>query len=353
MLSRPVAMSKAPMGGLQRPWAVMRKYGQRRAVLLLAALASLTLGASGCSSTRQSDSAVAKRTVAASVAPIADVVESIAGEEVEVVALVPPGVDSHTFEPSPGTAQTLAKADLAFFNGLGLEEPTIQMARKNMNSGSEMVMLGEETITPDAYVFDFSFPRSEGKPNPHLWMNPIFTLKYAKIIADSLAQRYPQSASVFHNNYGRFAAQISELDEAIFKATATIPQDQRRLLTYHDSFAYFAPRYGMTVIGAAELSNFQEPSPREIAGLIDQVRASGVRAIFGSEVFPSRVLEQVARESGAHYIDQLSDDELPGEPNTERHSYAGMMVENVETITVALGGTADSLGSVPTRNISG
>lgn len=325
---------------------------RRRTAFVLASATALGLLMAGCAKSSQTEpSGPVKKTVAASVAPIANVVENIAGDEVKVVALVPPGVDSHTFEPSPGTARTLAATDLAFFNGLSLEEPTIQMAHKNMARDSKMVMLGEETITPDAYVYDFSFPRSEGKPNPHLWMNPILTLKYAKIVSDTLAERYPQSSAVFMANYDKFAAQIDVLDRAIFTATATIPEDQRKLLTYHDSFAYFAPRYGMSVIGAAELSNFQEPSAAEIAGLIEQVRSSGVRAIFGSEIFPSRVLEQVAKETGAQYVDELSDDELPGEPRDERHSYIGMMVENVETMTVALGGSGEALKSVPSGNL--
>lgn len=325
----------------------------RRTSLVFASVAAIALIAGGCAKSNQTDpSAPAKKTVAASVAPIANVVESIAGDEVKVVALVPPGVDSHTFEPSPETARTLTKTDVAFFNGLSLEEPTIQMARKNMGSTSKVVMLGEEAITPDAYIYDFSFPRSEGKPNPHLWMNPILTLKYAEIVADTLAERYPQSATAFRANYDKFATQIGSLDQAIFSATATIPVDQRKLLTYHDSFAYFAPRYGMTVIGAAELSNFQEPSATEIAGLIEQVKSSSVRAIFGSEVFPSRVLEQVARETGAQFVDDLSDDELPGEPGSERHSYIGMMAENVETMTAALGGSGDALKTVPTGNLT-
>lgn len=322
---------------------------RRTALMLSVAVAFL---AAGCANSNEADLSVpAKETVAVSVAPIANVVENIAGDEVKVVALVPPGVDSHTFEPSPETARTLAETDVAFFNGMGLEEPTIQMARKNMARGSQMIMLGEEVITPDAYVYDFSFPRSEGKPNPHLWMNPILTLKYAKIVLDTFTERYPQSVSVFRANYDRFADQIDALDRTIFAATATVPEDQRKLLTYHDSFAYFAPRYGMSVIGAAELSNFQEPPPAEIADLIQQVRSSGVRAIFGSEVFPSRVLEQVARETGAQYVDKLSDDELPGDPGDERHSYIGMMVENVETMVVALGGSGKALEAVPTDNL--
>src|SRR5690606_19443756 len=108
--------------------------------------------------------------------------------------------------------------------------------------------------------------------------------------------------------------------------------------TYHDSWAYFAPTYGMTVIGAIQPSDFSEPSAREVAGLIDQIREEQVPAIFGSEVFPSPVLEQIARETGATYYDDLRDDEPPGEPGSPEHTFIGMMIRNLEIMAEALGG---------------
>ena len=114
-------------------------------------------------------------------------------------------------------------------------------------------------------------------------------------------------------------------------------------MTYHDSFPFFAPRYGFEIIGAVQPSDFTEPSAREVARLIDQVRETGVPAIFGSEVFPSPVMKQIAKEGGARFIDQLRDDDLPGSHGDERHSYLGMMLSNVETIVSALGGSADAM----------
>ncbi|MGI9252386.1 MAG: metal ABC transporter substrate-binding protein, partial [Thermomicrobiales bacterium] len=143
-----------------------------------------------------------------------------------------------------------------------------------------------------------------------------------------------------------YSAVLDNLDAAILAAVQTIPEKNRKLLTYHDSWAYFAQHTGMTVIGAAQPSDFSEPSAKEIAALIEQVRAEAVPAIFGSEVFPSDVLEQIARESGATYIDQLRDDDPPGAPGDPDHTYLGMMIRNMELMIPALGGNVDALAGI-------
>ena len=125
-----------------------------------------------------------------------------------------------------------------------------------------------------------------------------------------------------------------------------MPEENRKLVTYHDSWAYWAPVYGFTVIGAVQPSDFAEPSAQEIADLIDQMNEEKVPAIFGSEVYPSDVLEQIADETGAEYVDDLRDDDLPGEPGDDRHSYIGLMVQNMEIMLPALGGNADAMADV-------
>ncbi|HXF36487.1 MAG TPA: metal ABC transporter substrate-binding protein, partial [Actinomycetota bacterium] len=127
----------------------------------------------------------------------------------------------------------------------------------------------------------------------------------------------------------------------------------RKLLTYHDSFPYFAREYGWEIIGAIQPSDFSEPTPQEVARLIDQIRRAGVPAIFGSEVFPSPVLEQIARETGARYVDDLRDDDLPGEPGEPDHSYLGLMVFDYRTFMGALGGDASAFDRLDVRNVAG
>lgn len=284
--------------------------------------------------------------VVATVSPITSIVENIGGTRISLQGVVPEGVNSHTFEPAPAVAVALSGADLIFLNGLFLEEPTLEMAKANLKPGASIVSLGEQTITRDQWQFDFSFPEEDGHPNPHLWPDPILTLRYAEIVRDNLAARDPANADYYRANYDAFAGRIATLDEAIKAVIPTIPVENRKLLTYHDSWAYFADRYGLTVIGAVQPSDFSEPSARDVADLITQIREEGIPAVFGSEVFPSDVMQTIAAESGAKYIDELSDDDLPGGPGDPDHSYLGLEVANLRIIVPALGGDASALDNV-------
>jgi ABC-type Zn uptake system ZnuABC Zn-binding protein ZnuA len=282
-----------------------------------------------------------KLKVVATIAPIADLVRQIAGPRVELVQLVPDGTDSHTFEPRPSDARALREADLIIFNGLSLEVPSQRMAEANRQSNSQVLLLGEHTIERSEWMFDFSFPASKGDPNPHLWLNVAFAKRYAALIRDKLVELDPENADYFQANARVLFARLDQLDAAIFQAVQSLPEGNRRLLTYHDSWGYFGSRYGMSVIGAVQPSDFSEPSSRQVAALIDQIRSMGVPAIFGSEVYPSRVIEVVGRETGVRYVDTLRDDTLPGAAGSPTKTYIGMMLENMRTMFSALGGRTD------------
>ena len=326
-----------------------------RAVVLLLGLGSL-FSLAACAGTLEpaaSTNPGTRLNVVSTVSPIVNIIYNVGGNRIDLVGIIPEGTDSHTFEPAPSDANKLAQADLIIVNGLDLETPTEKLAQANKKPSAEIIELGPQTIQPDQYAYDFSFPKELGKPNPHLWLNPMNALRYAEIARDTLVRRDPANADYYNQNYEAFKIRINQLDETIKGSIATIPEKNRKLLTYHDSFAYFAPRYGMTVIGAIQPSNFSEPSAREVAGLITQIKQAGVPAIFGSEVFPSKVLEQIGRESGAKYVDTLRDDELPGQHGEPLHSYIGLMVEDVATMTSALGGNPAAVQAVDTSNIPG
>ena len=289
--------------------------------------------------------------VVTTVSPITNIVQNVGGELVTVTGIVPEGTNSHTFEPAPSDARAMAEADIVFMNGLHLEEPTRELADANVRGGVEIVELGDLTIDPDEYIYDFSFPREAGDPNPHLWTNPLYAKRYAEIVADRLSELDPQSADLYRQNAEAFAARLDELDAAAREATETVPPENRKLLTYHDSFPYFAREYGWDVIGAIQPSDFAEPTAQEVADLIEQIRAERVPAIFGSEVFPSPVLEQIASEGGAEYVSDLRDDDLPGENGDPEHSYVGLMVFDFRTFMSALGGDASALDAVDVENL--
>lgn len=290
--------------------------------------------------------------IATTVAPITSIAANIAsGTDTEIQGIVPEGTNSHTYEPPPSVAATLESADIVFINGLVLEEPTKNMALANAAEGSVICELGTAILPPEEWIFDFSFPEEGGKPNPHLWTNPPMALEYAALIRDSLSAADPANSKVYARNYEAFAQKIAALDVALRSDLETLDESKRQLLTYHDAYAYFAKEYGWTVIGAIQPSSFEEPTPREIADLIEQVRSTGVTAIFGSEVFPSTVLEQIGNETEVRYVDVLRDDDLIGAPGDSEHSWLGLMRFNYVTMIEALGGTAENLKALDVSDV--
>jgi len=319
-------------------------------------VAVTTLLATACSSDDSSGGdpaspASERLAVVTTVSPITNIVQNVGGDCVTIIGIVPEGTNSHTFEPQPSDAAAFTGADIVFINGLDLEEPSKELAEANLAEGSSIIELGSMTITPDEYIYDFSFPEAGGDPNPHLWTNPLFAKRYAEIVKDELSTIDRGCAGEYESNYDAFAARIDELDRMVRDVTATVPEENRKLLTYHDSFPYFAREYGWEVIGAIQPSDFADPTPQDVASLIDQVESENIPAIFGSEVFPSPVLEQIASESGAQYIDDLRDDDLPGENGDRDHSYLGLMAFDFEAFMGALGGDATPFATFDVENL--
>jgi ABC-type Zn uptake system ZnuABC Zn-binding protein ZnuA len=271
-----------------------------------------------CSRQEDKQSVKAERlNVVSTVAPITSIVENIGGDKIGLTGIIPEGINSHTFEPVPSDVKLLAQADLLIANGLDLEIPTMSLARANMKKGAGLLPLGEKTISEKEYIYDFSFPKEHGHPNPHLWLDPQHAAHYATLIRDELIRLDPNNKSAYEANGAAFLKKLGALDRAIEESVKTIPESNRRLLTYHDSWPYFA------------------------------------RRVFGSEVFPSPVLEQIAREGKTRYIDKLRDDELPGNPRDARHSYIGMMLENLSIMFEALGGSAQALNNIDPSPVAG
>jgi ABC-type Zn uptake system ZnuABC Zn-binding protein ZnuA len=334
---------RPPSPGLRRPFA---------AVVVAALVVAGCAGASGSTGTPSGGGVAGgtlgwqdtltggsdKLDVATTVAPISSIARNIGGDRIRLRGLIPDATNSHTFEPAPSDAQTLARADLIIVNGLHLEQPTLDMAEASKSATAVIRQLGDSTIGPDDWLFDFSFPESAGDPNPHLWMNVQYAIRYADLMRGWFGEADPANRSAYDANFAAYKVRLDQLDGLIRKGVASVPAADRKLLTYHDSWAYWAREYGFTVIGAVQASDFSDPSPQEVAGLIQQIRAEKVPAVFGSEVFPSPILEQIAKESGARFVDQLRDDEPPGAPQSAEHTYVGMLKKDMQVMIGALGG---------------
>ncbi len=312
--------------------------------------------------------------VVTSLTPITNIVYNIGGDRIDLVGILPPGTDPHTFEPRPSDAVKLAQADLVFVNGMHLDESTLKLAKANLKEGAEIIELAIAVAGPDELIYgqehhhghaeeeghdddedgladeDVHGDEEENEPDPHLLLDPNFVIRYAKVVFVNLAVHDQDNRDFYEANFVEYTARLLALDEAIQAATATIPESNRRLLTYHDSFGYFAIRYGYTVIGAIQPSDTAQPSAQEVAALIEQLLAEGVPAIFGSALFPANVIDQIASATGAT-VSTLLDEDLPGQPGDPEHTYIGMMVENLRTLASSLGGDPSLMDGVEVGNV--
>jgi ABC-type Zn uptake system ZnuABC Zn-binding protein ZnuA len=320
---------------------------------LLGVLA-LAMVAAGCGAGTGSGDATSsgRLQVVTTVSPITSIAANVIGDQADITGVVPEGTNSHTFEPPPSAAAVLSEADVVFSNGLKLEDPTLELAEQNQREGGQILEIGTSVLPEHEWIYDFSFPRKEGKPNPHLWTDPRYAIKYAGVIRDTMVRRDPANKAAYQANYTAFAQNATALSDALKADQATIPGGRRELLTYHDAYAYFAKDYGWKVIGAIQPDNFEDPTPREVAALIDQVKREQVPTIFGSEVFPSKVLEQIGKETGARFEDTLRDDDLPGKPGDPEHSWLGLMRYDYRTMIRGLGGTTAALDALDVTDVA-
>jgi ABC-type Zn uptake system ZnuABC Zn-binding protein ZnuA len=313
--------------------------------------------------------------IVATVAPITDLVAWVGGDRVEATSLVPPGADSHTYEPRPGDVRTLSDADAYLGIGLDLNPGALALAEENLDD-DRVIRLGERFLDDDALVFDHSHDDGhshgddghshdedgghshdedgghshddadggqEPGPNPHVWTGLGQAATLLDGIATTLSELDPDGEETYTANAADARAELEELDAQIRDAAATIPSEQRTLVVYHDAWSYFAEDYGLEMVTAVQPSDFSEPSAGDVRDIIDLLREEDVPAVFGSEVFPSDVLDAISEETGATYVGDLADDVLPGEPGDEEHSYLGLMRRNATLIVEGLGGDASGL----------
>jgi ABC-type Zn uptake system ZnuABC Zn-binding protein ZnuA len=330
--------------------------GRRPAQALRVGLLGLAMVAAGCGADTAGSNGSApgseeRLQIVTTVSPLTSIAANVIGDNADITGIVPEGTNSHTFEPPPSASAVLSSADVVFVNGLKLEDPTLELAEQTQKDGAQIVELGTTVLPESEWIYDFSFPKEEGKPNPHLWTDPLYAIRYAAVIRDTMAEHDPANKAAYQANFTAFERRATTLSDALKRDQETIPDGKRELLTYHDAYAYFAKDYGWRVIGAIQPENFEDPTPREVAALIDQIKREQVPAIFGSEVFPSKVLEQIGKETGARYEDTLRDDDLPGTPGDPEHSWLGLMRYDYQTMIRGLGGTTAALDALEVSEV--
>ncbi len=309
---------------------------QRRAAALVAAIA-LTVGACGGSSASASPSSGPDYVVLATTSVFADIAKLALGDTVTIDTIVPAGVDVHTFEPSPADAEKLADADLIVMNGLGLDEWVLTLLEGAGKTEADVLELGED-LTGFEYIKSIeeeleagaaTDDLGHGGTDPHIWLDPSGAQLYMERIAKRVSDDRADLADRIALAFGEGLDQLTALKNDVAAKYAAIPAEKRRIVTFHDAFGYYARAYGITIVGVAVEAPGQDPSAQEIAALIKAIRAAGVTSVFSEVQFPSKVLDQIAAETGAVVLEDLYSDALGAAP---ADTYVGAMQKNADAI---------------------
>jgi ABC-type Zn uptake system ZnuABC Zn-binding protein ZnuA len=287
---------------------------------------ALIVGLTACQSGSPAPSAALK--VVTTTTVFADMIRNVGGDLVDVTSLVPKNGDVHTFAAKPSDVQAVAGAKLLFMNGLGLDDWLTRTISNASAAGTPLIKLAEGL--PGVTLLPGEQP---GTQNPHLWMN----VAYAELYADRIATALEQADPAHHDDYQRqeaaYRKRLADLDVEVRSQIATIPAENRRLVTFHDAFPYYARAYGITIVGVAVEAPGQDPSAGYTAQLIDAIKAARVKAIFSEAQFPARLVEQLASETGAKVVANLYDDALGDDPVT---SYEAVIRWDTQQLVGAL-----------------
>jgi len=257
----------------------------------------------------------------------ADLVRNTGGERVSVTSLVPPGADVHTYQAAPDDLRAASKAQLFVMNGLGLDD-WLEETLLSASSEAPVLKLAEGLEGVELVPGE-----QAGEENPHLWMDVTYAELYVARIADGLIAADPVHAAEIEATAGAYRSKLHDLDGWVRDQVETIPAGDRKFVMFHDALPYFARAYGLTIVGVAVEAPGQDPSAGEIAALIDAIRASGAKAIFSEAQFPTALVDQLARETGATVVADLYDDSLGDDPVT---SYEALIIWDVEKLVEAL-----------------
>jgi zinc/manganese transport system substrate-binding protein len=298
----------------------------RRLLLGAAALlAPLLLGAAPAN-------AADKIKVAASFSVLGDMVRQVGGERVEVTSFVGPNGDAHVYEPTPGDTRTLAAAPILVVNGLGLEG---WMSRLEKSSGFKGTVVTATTGVKTRQMEEEEHGSTHKITDPHAWQSLANGRIYVQNIRDGLIAADPAGQDVYAANAARYLAEIEEVEQLVRDSVAKLPPARRKIITTHDAFGYFGATYGMEFIAPEGVSTDSEASARDVAKIIRQIKAEKVPAVFLENVTDHRLLDQIARETGAKLGGTLYSDAL-SEANGPAATYLDMFRHNIRTLAAAL-----------------
>lgn len=278
------------------------------------AILVILLLVSACGSSQQTESPEGiPLPVVTTTALLADMVKNVGGDLVNVVALVPPGADVHSFQSTPADNVAISRAALLVSNGGGLDQFLDQVTENSASDGAVHILAAKSLLGQDG-------------DDPHFWQSPVFAVKYAESIRDGLIESDPANSSNYQANFESYKDELTKLDFDIASIINTVDESRRHLITFHDAFGHFATRYGWQITALVG-SDASQVSPGPVIEILEQVKTQGIPAVFAEPQFSSGLLQKAAEDAGVK-VGSIYSDVQSG----EAASYIDMMLFNAESL---------------------
>jgi zinc/manganese transport system substrate-binding protein len=273
--------------------------------------------------------------VVATFSILGDLVRNVGGDRIALTTLVGPEGDAHVYAPSPGDGRKLAQAAIVFVNGLGFEGWIARLVKSSGTKAQVVEAARRVTVLEREGEAHGHGHSHDSAVDPHAWQSVANARLYVEAIRDALGAADPAGASEYARNAGAYLARLDELDREIRSAVAGLPEGRRRIITSHDAFAYFEAAYGIDFVAPQGVSTEAEASAKDVARIVLQIRREKIPAVFLENVTDPRLVERIAKESGARIGGRLHSDAL-SRPDGPAATYIDLMQHNIRTLSAAL-----------------
>lgn len=278
--------------------------------------------------------------VVASFSILGDIAKQVGGERVAVQNLVGSDQDSHAYHITGSDIKKIRSAQLVLMNGLGLEGGSVQRAVKQSKVPYAEAAAGISALkAPEGghahgHSHGHDHNHDHGEYDPHVWTDPVLMQAYAQNVADALIKADPQGTAYYRRRLAAYQGELKKLHAETQKSFAAIPQNQRKVLTGHDAFAYMGKRYNIRFIAPQGVNTSTEPSAKQVAAIIRQIKREGIKAVFAENIKDTRMVERIAKETGVKTSGKLYSDALS--KNADANTYVNMYRYNVRALSGAM-----------------
>jgi zinc/manganese transport system substrate-binding protein len=277
----------------------------------------------------------------ASFSILGDLVKQVGGDRVSVEVLVGPGADAHVFQPTPSQARLVGQAQVLFYNGLGFEGWMERLLKTASYQGKSVVVSqGIKPIQSEEAGHDHKAGKhghDHGENDPHAWQAVPNVITYVSNIAKGLCAADAAGCDTYQTSAAAYTLQLQALDKEIKAAWNDIPKAQRKVITSHDAFGYYAKAYGVRFLAPQGVSTESEASAKGVAQLVRQIKRENIKALFVENISDPRMIDQIGRETGVRPAGELFSDSL-SDANGPAASYLAMMRVNTQAMTRAVKG---------------